>query len=224
MPRLTIWHLLIWTFLSCCVAARISVLPSIALALNVVITGGAFAATVIVLHACFKHKLWSKTQPGHWFAFVSAWVYVDQVAITPACEVWLPPENGYVYLLAFVGMAAVFITGSIVGRWEWYWRLAILLHGIDNLSAVAWRITNEQGHMAATNIIRTQLNSVIGFTAAVFVVIAIAFDVYRKRYRDWLHWIGIVYVVFFWYGMIMAYVVPYVFPPSPAEADSVAHA
>ena len=78
--------------------------------------------------------------------------------------------------------------------------------------------------MAATNIIRTQLNSVIGYTAAVFVVIAIAFDVYRKRYRDWLHWIGIVYVVFFWYGMIMAYVVPYVFPPSPAGADSVAHA
>ena len=78
--------------------------------------------------------------------------------------------------------------------------------------------------MAATNIIRTQLNSVIGLTAAVFVVIAIALDVYRKRHRDWLHWIGIVYVVFFWYGMIMAYVVPYVFPPSPAGVDSVAHA
>ncbi|MDA8563677.1 hypothetical protein N9L06_04410 [Mariniblastus sp.] len=215
MPRLTIWHLLIWTAVSSCVAARISVPFSIPLALNVAITGGAITASVIVIYSCFKHKLWSKTEPGHWFAFVAAWQYIDMIAFTPTCVSLLPIEDGYVYCLTFVGMAVIYALGSIVGRWEWYWRLALLLHGIDNMLAVAWRLMNEQGNMAATNLIQTQLLPVIGCVAVLFVVIAIALDVYRKRYRDWPHWVGIVYFLFHWYGLIVAYVIPHYFPPQP---------
>lgn len=209
MPRLTIWHLLMWTAVSGGVAARVSVPFSIPLCLSVVITGGAITATIAVLTTCGRRGLWSKTEPGHWFAFIRSWEYLDMIAVTPVCIAWVPIQDSYIYCVPFLGMAAIYFTGTVAGRWEWYWRLAIVAHGFDATAAVAWRLTNGLGWRGAADVIRTGITPAIGSAAVALVLISIGVDLYRKQYRDWLHWVGAAYFLFHWYGLVRAYVIPF---------------
>lgn len=212
MPRLSIWHLFVWTAACAIVVAKISNATfSIPVALHIAITGGALTVTVVAIYHCCIHGLWAKTEPGHWFAFAAAWEYADMVAVTPTLVALMPTFSGYIYCIAFLGMAAIYFAGSIVGQWEWCWRIGMFPHGLHGMSAVGWRLTNEQFQNAATAIIRTEITPATGSGAVSLVMISIGLDVYRKYPRDWLHRVGVLYFVFHWYVVIRAYVVPYVF-------------
>ena len=71
--------------------------------------------------------------------------------------------------------------------------------------------------MSETNLIRLQLSPAIECGAVLIVVVAIAIDIYRKRYRDWLHWFGLAYFVFHWYALIRANAIPHCFPTQPVS-------
>jgi hypothetical protein len=213
MPRLTIRHLLLWAVCSGLLASRATVPASLAVSLAVTIYGGCIAVSVIVIYTCVRNSLWTRTQPGHWFAFVGAWEMVDQIVVTPACLSFLPLRAEYVYSFAFIGMAAIFAVGAIMGRWEWYWRLAIALHSLEAMSSAAWRLAQEWwGYPGASEFIREKATPAIGVATVLVTLASIGIDLYRKRHRDWLHWVGIVWFSFKWYGQIRAYVIPFFFP------------
>jgi hypothetical protein len=124
------------------------------------------------------------------------------------------PRAEYVYCIAFLGIAAIFIVGAIMGRWEWYWRLAISLHALEAKSSAARRLAQEWwGYAGAAEFIREFATPGIGVATVLFTLASIGIDLYRKRNRDWLHWVGISWCAFKWYAQIRAYVIPYFFSP-----------
>lgn len=134
------------------------------------------------------------------------------VAVTPACVAWLPVESGDIACVAFFGMAVIYGVAAVVGRWEWFWRVADLAHGYHAIAAVAWRITNESGSPDITAEIRTGVTPIIGVVAVVFALGSLGADLFRQRYRVWLHWVGMACCSLKWYGLIRVYVVPYFLP------------
>jgi hypothetical protein len=213
MPRLTIWHLVLWTAVSGLMASRASSSANVYSYLWFVIRGGCITVSAILIYACVRHSLWSHTQPGHWFAIVCAWEYLDMVAVEPICQAILPLRPEYIYCIAFIGMAALYAVGAALGRWESYWTLAISLLALDMISSTGWRLAQEWwGWAGAAEFIRNKATPTIAVAAVLVTLASIAMDLYRQQYRDWLHWCGIAYFLLTWYGLARAYAIPYVFP------------
>jgi len=168
MPRLSIKHLLLWmTFSS--MLASISHLKgysppmSVAYLLGSLINSGALTVTAVVLYTCIRQSRWNLLQPGHWFAFVATWGIIDGIAVMPLC-VWLAPNyKGYIYCIAFIGMAAVYFVGAVTGSWKRYWKLALALLALDMVSATSWRLFQEWwGWPGTAEFIYTRIHPVLG--------------------------------------------------------------
>jgi hypothetical protein len=212
--RLTIRQMVLWALCSGFVAWRGSPPSTIEQFFGITIKGGMLAGSVTVIYTCTRFSSWSRTQPGHWFALVGAWEYVEMIAVTPICKSLLPIRVEYIYCIAFIGMAAILMVGAILGRWEWYWQLAISLHALDEMSSTAWRLAQEWwGWPGIAEFIRNTATPAIGVAAVLVLLASIGLDLYRKRYRDWLHWCGIAWFLYKWHWQVRAYVIPHFFPP-----------
>jgi hypothetical protein len=214
MPRLHTGHLLAWVTISSFLALQGSAYSNFLSGLWVMVRGGCFIVSAIVVYQCTRHSIWTRTEPGHWFAFVCVWEYLDMVAVEPICHALLPIRREYIYCIAFIGMAAIYIVGAIVGRWQWYWTLAMSLLGLDQISSTGWRLAQEWwGYAGVAEFIREKATPTIAVCAVLATLASIGIDLFRKQYRDWLHWCGIAYFLLEWYGFARAYAIPYLFPP-----------
>jgi hypothetical protein len=107
-------------------------------------------------------------------------------------------------------MAAIYVVGATLGRWEWYWRLAVALLALDMISSTGWRLAQEWwGWPGTAEFIRNKATPAIAIAAVLMTLVSIGVDLYRKRYRDWMHWCGVIWFLFTWYGLARAYLIPY---------------
>ncbi|MCA9211532.1 MAG: hypothetical protein KDB27_00580 [Planctomycetales bacterium] len=190
-------------------ASRSSAQPNLELVLFLMINGGALYAFGVVAHTCIRRSVWTQTHSGHWFAAVYAWSHVESVAF-PSYKALLPFYN--LSCIAFLGMATIYIVAIFVTRLEWYWKLTLLLHAVDSLTAAAWRLLQELGWQDVSNLTRSYVQPIAGGAAVLVIVVSIGADFWGKRFRDWLHWIGITWILLQWYVFTRVYLVPHFFP------------
>ena len=215
-PKLRIWSILFWMTCTSVVASRTGGPLGTGTVVASVVQGGALTAAAIVVYTCIRHSVWRSTEPGHWCAFAAAWEYLDMSAVTPMLCSLLPNYSGYIYCITFVGIATIYSIGTVIGRWEWYWKVVLSLHAGANISSVAWRLSNEWGWSTATSVVRETVTPTIGTAAVIMMLIAIIIDLRSKRYRDWLHWCGLGWPMFKWYVLARAYILPrFIPPPTP---------
>lgn len=209
-PRLSIWHLMLWMAVAGVIASRVTVTPNLNVLIAVVMKAAAITVAAIVFFRCVRYSGWWQTEPGHWFAFLPVWGYVDQYLATPWGIWFFPQHEGMVYAGYFVGVAGLMGLGAIVGRWGWLWCSAVMLVALDSGVAAAWRIFNElSGWYDVTGITRGYVQPGVGIVAVLVLFSALGNDFYRRQNRGWMHWVGVAWILFYWQGVVRSYVVPY---------------
>jgi hypothetical protein len=225
MPRLTIRHLLICTAICSLYVWRAKALgglspsSSIISVLSVVVGGMTLAAAAYVIFARWRGLPWKSTEPGHWFALVALWELVES-PVTRFVMIWTgaiddrnvwvcSTEVGRLFTsIAYVGIAAILLAGLCLTKWPLYWRVPVAIHFLDATNAAVWRISSASEALQWLHLpddIYIKSLPVFGILATVALAIAIYFDIYKKDFRTWPHWIGLTYELLHWYWIIKAY-------------------
>lgn len=221
-PRLSIWHILLWCAIGATLLISIRQESLSADPAGYVVyafcNGGTITVAILLLMRVAKQ---AKPEPGHWLAIASL---LDGYALSN--DVSFLGTYGFgevpklLFILAFIGCAI------ILCGWKLSWRLAILLVG-SQLVATNFPITlselfpfSSYAGRGWSNSLFRSVCTIIEFLAVLFTFLAIGVDLYRKQYRDWLHWVGILYCVMHWAYLIQAYLFPLLFPDLLNELPS----
>lgn len=222
-PRLSILHVLLWCFASAILMSRVQKealwTDPAGYIVFAICTGGTIAVSISLLWYVTKRI---HTEPGYWLAIASLLdgflLFRSEASFLGGFGFGEAPK--VLILLASVAFSTV-QTG-----WTWSWRLAVLLMGV-RLVATNFPITTSEfipfslfeGQGWSNSLYRRFCICVECF--AVFATLfAIAVDLWRKLYRDWLHWVGMLYCVVLWFELLQIYVVPLVLP-DPSEVPSM---
>ena len=172
-----------------------------------VCNGGTIVVAIVLLTMIAKQ---TNPEPGYWLAVASL---LDGYALS--LDISFVGYYGFrempklLFILAFTTCAIVLCS------WNWYWRIAIGLIG-GQLIFTNFPLTLTQmypfsafGGQGWSNSLFRMVCTSIEFFAIVFTLLSIGIDIYRKLYRDWLHWGGILYCVMQWAYLIKFCLLPF---------------
>ncbi|MBA3484181.1 MAG: hypothetical protein H0T51_20435 [Pirellulales bacterium] len=187
-------------------------------AFAIALTGAAIAAVLVVANACRNGFPWRSTDPGHWLALVAAWEFLEGALVrrflifaTGGVDGNNVPHVSHQMLdainsVAYAGIAAILLVGVVSTNWPIYWRIALAIHILDATNAVIWRLTADAAHwLHMPDAIYLQSLPFMGTLAGISLIVATAIDLYRKQFRNWPHWIGLLYALFHWYVIVTVY-------------------
>ena len=217
LPRFSIWHIFLWSAI-CALLLNSTNREALAsdkvfYVLEAFCNSGAIFVAILLLARLAKQ---AKPEPGYWLAIASlldGFSLPQDVIFTSSYGFGETPK--LIFILAFT-CCAVQLCG-----WNWYWRLAIVFVG-GHLVVSNFFITLSQffpfttvGGIGWGNPLVRAIHVTFEYSAVAFTLLAIAIDLNRKRYRDWLHWIGLLYCVMHWAHMVQNYLLPLLFPDIP---------
>ena len=230
LPRFSIWHILLWSAI-CAILLNAAVREPQAqdpfgAPLPVNSSGVGFrilsafceSGTIcvsIVLLATLANRV--KPEPGHWLAIaslVAAYTYSSgyPYSINKAAEM---PK--LIFILAFT-CCGVHLCG-----WPWYWRMAIFLIGVNvTITNFYFTITSYFPFTAVqgtgwNNPLLHGINLSVEWLVVLLTLFSVAYDLYRKRYRDWLHWVGLLFCILRWATRVHDFLLSGT--PNPAGED-----
>ena len=110
--------------------------------------------------------------------------------------------------VAFVGIAAILLVGVCITKWPIYWRITVAIHFFDAVNAAVWRlssVTDSTQWLHMPDAIYLRSLPIFGGVAIALLVVATTIDLYKKEYRNWQHWTGLLYEFVHWYWIVSVY-------------------
>jgi hypothetical protein len=187
---------------------------------SITLAGITVAAAIVVVAACYKGFAWKSTDPGHWFAFVAAWEVLDETIVSKfllfvtggVSEHNVPVASDQMLAVfnsvAFWGIAAILFAGLAITKWPISWRIPVAIHALDATNAAIWRVTSVAHSLQWLHLPdRIYLRSLpfLGILAIASLAVAIAIDIYKRDFRNWPHWAGLIYEFNHWYWIVRVY-------------------
>jgi hypothetical protein len=217
-PRLSIWHILIWCFVSAILLISIRREALLDYPAGYVMfaacNGGTITVSILLLtwvSQCIR------PEPGYWLAIASLldgfMLFRSEIAFLGGFGFGEVPKM--LFLSAFVGCTIV------QAGWHWSWRLSVFLIGVRLITSNFPITFSEfipfsffEGQGWSNPLFRSFCTS-IEWLGVCVTLIAIGIDVFRRHHRNWLHWVGILYCIMLWVNLIQSDVFPILFPEPP---------
>jgi hypothetical protein len=179
---------------------------------SIIVRGLAITAAIVVVVACCTAGNWKSTDPGHWFALLAVWEFLDEKLIGRLIHI-VPFQSTHVAELVFssvtfTGITIILFIGVCMTKWPIYWRIAVGVHIFDALNAAIWRllfIADEIEWFRVPGAFYLQMLPIIGILAAVLLVVAVAIDIYKRERRNWPHWAGVLSEATHWFWIVKTY-------------------
>lgn len=218
VPKLAIWHLLLWMACVCVVAAWNGAaigaaqgswplkLQQMAAALTYyVISGLALAGLALAIGCVLGRRGYYPVSAGHWLLTTGGLIFLLSEASNRITDLWHQSSGGndqvdyarHVGMYAYALMAAVQLVGAWLVKDSWPWRFVFMGYAMTGLF---WSITGAIWTFGDRNTAYQLVDFGARFqwpwqwVMCVAVVSLTGLDLYRRRFRDWLHWTGIGYV------------------------------
>jgi len=211
VPKLAIWHLLLWMFGVALICAwqrawygQID-LPSrwqqLWWGAQWAGSGLELAALLLAVYGLFVRPRYFPIAAGHWLLIVGGLSWMmdyasDVIATTCVAKNWQSRDDCThpIFVVVFGLDCAVCVWAAMAMRDSWPWRLAMLGYG---MLPGCWAIVNaiwlfyshRLGDRLSTFGMSWQNHLLRASVIAILLVAAGEF--YRGRRRDWLHWTGV---------------------------------
>ena len=218
VPRLAIWHLVLWTACVCVVAAWNGTaigaiqgswplkLQQLAAALTYyVISGLALAGLALATGCVLGRRRYFPVSAGHWLLTTGGLVFLLSEVSNRITDVWYRYSDGnnqvdyarHVGTYAFAMMALVQLAGAWLVKDSWPWRIVFVGYA---LATLFWSITGALWTFGDRNtayqfaVFGTRLQWPWQWVILAAIIGLSIYELIRRRPRDWLHWTGIGYV------------------------------
>ncbi|MFN3151071.1 hypothetical protein [Bremerella sp.] len=207
--RLSVAHLFLWIAVASVLAAASSAALTGEVLRNVVFNSAAITAALVAIYYAALNSEWVDAHPGHWCAMVVLWAAIDQWLVAPQLTSWVPGAMVPALSLFFIGAAILFGLGMLIGDWGRAWKVAFAAHAASFALAATWRILQSAGMPNTAEFVRDFAVPPLDGVAVALIVFAVLMDFWWKQLRDWMHWVGLLWVGYQWYAVVRMYVGSY---------------
>lgn len=166
------------------------------------VRAGIIVGGLTVAVKCNFTPQWKHSHPGYWLCVVGTWEQVEMMYINyrlsaqaegsdPTANLWSTLEA-----VALLRLGILYTLGVAINRWPLYWRRTFYCLAVTSFANALWLavISFENGMNYFGFMIGKWLLPLIKGVTFGLAMMAIYADIKQGVLRDWLHWLGLIYI------------------------------